>query len=115
AFGPQGGSRVVVARIPQHPAHATALVGAADLSPDLHDTEDPLVECVVLEVLQPRPHLDGETGRTLANQLDALVDDLVRVLHRVPEPRNSDVITRGVHHRADVIEVGRQLFDALAD
>src|SRR5262249_21444178 len=98
-----------------HPAPPAAPVGAADLSPDLGDPEDPLVERIVLEVLQPRPDLDGETSRALPNQLDALVDDLVRVQDRIPEPGNPDVVARRVHHRADVIEVRRQLFDTLSD
>ena len=51
------GRRVVVTRVPQHPAGAARLLGAPDLGRDLGHAEDAPVERVVLEVLQPRPHL----------------------------------------------------------
>src|SRR5687768_15845481 len=108
-------ARVAVARVPEHPAGAAALVGAADLVADLGHAEDPAVEGVVAEILQPRPHLHLRVRRPLLDEPHALAHDLERVPHRVAEPRDADVVAGGIDHRADVVEVWRQLLDPLAD
>src|SRR2546421_4000619 len=70
-------ARVVVAGIPQHPAGTAALVGPADLIADLRDPEDPAVEGIVAEVLQPRPHAHLRVRRALADEAHALAHHLV--------------------------------------
>src|SRR5919197_934351 len=73
-------ARVVVARIPEHPAGGATLVRAADLIADLGDPEDPAVEGIVAKVLQPRPDTHVRVRRALADQSHALPHDLVGVL-----------------------------------
>src|SRR5205823_12582546 len=66
--GPQRPARVVVTRVPEHPAAAAPLVGPADLVADLRYAEDPPVERVVPEVLQPGAHAGRRVRRALADQ-----------------------------------------------
>src|SRR5439155_1512350 len=108
-------ARVVVTRVPEHPAAAAPLVGPADLVADLRHAEDPPVERVVPEVLQPGAHAGRRVRRALADQPHALAHDRVGVLDRVAEAGDADVVAGGIDHRADVVEVRRQLLDALAD
>ena len=107
--------RVVVARVPEHEAHAAAVGRPLDLGPDLARAEDAPVERIVAEVLEPRPHLHRGVLGALADQAHALADDLVGVHHGVAEAGNAEVIAGRVDHGTDVVEVRRQLFHALAD
>src|SRR5262249_27580892 len=62
-----------------------------------------------------RPHAHTVDGGAALDILHALVDHFVRVLDGVPEPRDAHVIAGGIDHRTEVVEVRRQLLDALAD